>query len=132
MHYEDIIHLPHPVSIRHGGMSNGDRAAQFAPFAALTGYDAELAETARLTAPRIELTDCEEQLLNEVYRYLQAHISEHPRVTITYFQPDARKDGGAYVTVTAPVKKLDEYTRSIMLTTGEMISLSQIIAIQCV
>lgn len=128
--YEDIIHLPHPVSGRHGAMSNLDRAAQFAPFAALTGYDAELAETARLTDARIELTESEEQLLNEVYRHLQEHISEHPRVTVTYFEPDTKKSGGAYITVTAPVKKLDEYTQSIILTTGETIPLSQILTIE--
>ena len=110
-------------------MSNADRAAQFAPFAALTGYDAELAETARLTTPRIELTESEEQLLNEVYRYLQDNISLQPRVSITYFQPDLRKSGGAYVNVTAPVKKIDEYTQSIVLTTGETIPLSQILTI---
>ena len=127
--YEDIIHLPHPVSVRHGAMSNADRAAQFAPFAALTGYDAELAETARLTTPRIELTESEEQLLNRVYRYLQDNISLQPRVSITYFQPDLRKAGGAYVNVTAPVKKLDEYTQSIVLTTGKTIPLSQILTI---
>lgn len=129
MNYDDIIHLPHPVSTRHGAMSNRDRAAQFAPFAALTGYDAELAETARLTDARIELTESEEQFLNEVYRHLQEHISEHPRVTVTYFEPDTKKSGGAYITVTAPVKKLDEYTQSIILTTGETIPLSEIISV---
>lgn len=128
--YEDIIHLPHPVSTRHAAMSNLDRAAQFAPFAALTGYDAELAETARLTTPRIELTESEQQLLNEVYLYLQAHILEHPRVTVTYFQPDTKKEGGAYITVTAPVKRIDEYTQSLLLTTAETIPLSQILTIQ--
>lgn len=127
--YEDIIHLPHPVSVRHAALSNADRAAQFAPFAALTGYDAELAETARLTTPRAELTESEQQLLNDVYRYLQQHSSEHPGVTITYFQPDSRKAGGAYVTVTAPVKRIDEYTQSIILTTGETVPLSEIITI---
>ncbi len=129
--YEDIIHLPHPVSIRHGAMSNADRAAQFAPFAALTGYDAELAETARLTSSRIELTESEQQLLNEIYCYLQAHILESPRVTVTYFQPDSRKAGGAYITVTAWVKKIDEYTQTLHFTTGETIPLSQILTIQC-
>lgn len=129
MNYDDIIHLPHPVSTRHAAMSNADRAAQFAPFAALTGYDAELAETARLTTDRIELTESEEYLLNEVYLYLQAHIGEQPRVSITYFQPDTRKDGGAYVTLSAPVKRIDEYTQSLILTTGETIPMSQILTI---
>ena len=129
MNYEDIIHLPHPVSVRHGAMSNRDRAAQFAPFAALTGYDAELAETARLTTPRIELTESEEYLLNRVYLYLQENISRQPRVTVTYFRPDEKKTGGAYITVTAPVKKIDEYTQTLILTTDETIPLSQILTI---
>lgn len=127
--YEDIIHLPHPVSARHGAMSNADRAAQFAPFAALTGYEACIAEAARLTTSRIELTENEEQLLNEVYRYLQERISEHPRVTVTYFAPDAKKSGGAYITVTASVKKVDEYTGSVILTTGKTIPMADIVAI---
>ena len=130
MNYDDIIHLPHPVSTRHAAMSTRDRAAQFAPFAALTGYEGELAETARLTTPRIELTESEEQLLNQVYCHLQAHIGEHPRVTVTYFQPDQRKEGGAYVTLTAPVKRLDEHTQTLILTTDEIIPLFQIIAIK--
>ena len=130
MDYEDIISLPHPVSARHPAMSRLDRAAQFAPFAALTGYDAELAETARLTDAQIELTEGELQRLNESYLHLQAHISEHPRVTITYFQPDKRKAGGAYITLTAPVKRIDEYAQSLLLTTGESIPLSQILTIE--
>lgn len=128
--YEDIICLPHPVSARHGAMSRLDRAAQFAPFAALTGYEEELAETARLTDTQIELTEGELQRLNRIYLYLQAHISEHPRATITYFEPDTKKDGGAYITVTASVKKIDEHAQSLILTTGETIPLSQILAIQ--
>lgn len=127
--YEDIIRLPHPVSARHGAMSRLDRAAQFAPFAALTGYDAEIEEAARLTTSRIELTESEQQLLNGVYSYLQAHISEHPRATITYFAPDTKKSGGAYITVTAPVKKIDEYTQSLILTTGETILMAEILSL---
>ena len=124
--YEDIIHLPHPVSVRHGAMSNADRAAQFAPFAALTGYDAELAETARLTTPRIELTESEEQLLNRVYRYLQDNISLQPRVSITYFQPDLRKVGGVYVQKRGRVKKLDAYLRAVVFTDGMTVPIEDI------
>ena len=129
MNYEDIIHLPHPVSARHPAISNADRAAQFAPFAALTGYDGELAETARLTTPRIELTESQLQLLNQVYRYLQENISLQPKVVVTYFQPDSRKDGGAYITCAAPVKKIDTYTQSLILTTGETIPMAEILTI---
>lgn len=127
--YEDIICLPHPVSTRHAAMSRLDRAAQFAPFAALTGYEEELAETARLTDTKIELTEGELQRLNEIYCHLQAHISEHPRATITYFEPDTKKSGGAYITVTASVKKIDEHTGSVTIITGESIPMAEIVSI---
>ena len=127
--YANIINMPHHISPTRARMSLSRRAAQFAPFAALTGYDAELAEAARLTAPPVELTENEEQRLNDVYRYLQDHISRQPRVTVTYFQPDSRKAGGAYITLTAPVKKVDAYTQSITLATGEIIPMSRIVSI---
>ena len=129
MNYEDIIHLPHPVSTRYGTMSNRERAAQFAPFAALTGYEAELAETARLTESQIELTEGEQQRLNAIYCQLQAESVSHPMAQLTYFQPDKKKAGGAYITLTAPVKKIDEYTQSIILATGESIPMANILTI---
>ena len=92
--YDDIIHLPHHVSRIHPQMSMEDRAAQFSPFAALTGYDAAIVETARLTAQRVELDEYERQALNKKLQFISEHLNEHPKVSITCFVPDARKEGG--------------------------------------
>ena len=127
--YADIIHMPHPVSSRHAGMTNSDRAAQFAPFAALTGYEEEIAETARLTTPRIELTESQQQVLDRKYQYLRSHIREQPTVTVTYFQPDLLKEGGGFLTVTGQVKKIDEYQKILQFTNGEKIQLEEIICL---
>ncbi len=113
--YDDIIHLPHHVSKTHLQMSMEDRAAQFSPFAALTGYDAAIAETARLTDQRVELDEYERQTLNEKLQFISEHLKEHPKVSITYFLPDAWKAGGEYVTVTGNIKKLDDYEHRIVL-----------------
>ena len=127
--YEDIIHLPHHVSRKHPQMSMSDRAAQFSPFAALTGYDAAVEETARLTDCRIELDEYEAQHLDEQIQKLSGHLQEHPEVSITYFLPDARKDGGEYVTVTGRVKKIENYERRIVLMDGRLIPIHEVISI---
>lgn len=127
--YADIIHMPHPVSSRHAAMTNLDRAAQFAPFAALTGYEEEIAETARLTTPRIELTESQQQVLDRKYQYLQAHIREQPTVTVTYFQPDLLKAGGSYRTISSQVKKIDAYQKILQFTNGEKILLEEIVCL---
>ena len=127
--YEDIIHLPHPISARHAAMSHLDRAAQFAPFAALTGYEEELEEAARLTASRIELTESQQQVLDRKYQYLQRYIRRQPTVTVTYFRPDLRKEGGSFLTVTGQVKKIDEYEKTLQFTHGEKILLENIICL---
>ncbi len=127
--YEDIIHLPHHVSRKHPQMSMSDRAAQFSPFAALTGYDAAVEETARLTDRRIELDEYEAQHLDEQIQKLSGHLQEHPEVSITYFLPDARKDGGEYVTVTGRVKKIENYERRIVLMDGSLIPIHEVISI---
>lgn len=128
--YEDIIHLPHHVSKKHPQMSMQDRAAQFSPFAALTGYDAAVEETARLTDRRIELDEYEVQQLDERIRNLFRHLQEHPEVSITYFLPDEKKDGGEYVTVTGSVKKIDLYERKIILMDGTLIPIHEAIGIE--
>ena len=107
--YEDIIDLPHHVSYRHPRMSRIDRAAQFAPFSALTGYGAAVEETARLTEGLTELDETARALLNEKLRMLADSLGDEPQISITYFRPDERKAGGAYVTVSGIVKTLDEY-----------------------
>ena len=113
--YDDIIDLPHHVSATRPQMSRLDRAAQFAPFAALTGYGAAIKETARLTDERSELGEYELMELNAGIHMLMECIDEHPQVKITYFKPDERKDGGAYLTVKSRAKRLNEYERFILL-----------------
>src|SRR5574344_2002509 len=98
--YEDIINLPHHQSVTRAHMSNYDRAAQFAPFAALTGYDDAVKETARLTDKKVELDEYSKDALNERLNMIQDAIDEQPEVSITYFLLDKKKSGGAYVTAT--------------------------------
>ena len=124
--YDDIIHLPHPVSTKHARMSRIDRAAQFSPFAALTGFDATIAETGRLTDSSIELDESQKAVLNERLRYVLSVFSQQPGVRITYFREDERKTGGAYVTVSGRVKKVDAYDHAIILTDGQVIPLETV------
>lgn len=116
--YDDIINLPHHQSNKHSHMSNYQRAAQFAPFAALTGYDAAINETARLTDEKMELSDEQQNYLNEQIQLLHERISEKPSAEITYFVPDDRKSGGEYVTVTGNVRRVDDINREIIFTDG--------------
>lgn len=140
--YDDIIRLPHPVSAKHRQMPIADRAAQFMPFAALTGYEAALAETARLTSPRIEQDDSQRERLNRQLSFLQslaaeaackspdaaphaqAYMSEAPHaaqaavpllITVTYFCPDTKKEGGAYLTASGIFQKVDPYAQLLYL-----------------
>ena len=107
-----------------------DRAAQFSPFAALTGYDAAVKETARLTDERIELSEDMKNALSDRLQIIEDRIKEHPEIAITYFQPDARKKGGAYLTVTGFVKKIDEFERVVVMTDGTAIPIDEIISIE--
>ena len=102
--YDDIIHLPHHVSDKRPQMPVLDRAAQFAPFAALTGYGEAVKETARLTERRIQPDEETLDILNRRLEFIKKHISEQPEVSVCFFRPDPRKDGGAYVTVSGTVK----------------------------
>ena len=124
--YEDIIHLPRPVSQRHASMTVQDRAAQFAPFAALTGYEDVIEESGRLTDVRIELDEGEVARLNEVLAQIKEQLTEQPRVRLTCFRADSRKAGGAYHTITGKVKKLDEHEKNLLLADGRVIPLEQI------
>lgn len=126
--YDDIIDLPHPVSQRHPQMPLADRAAQFSPFAALTGLDAALQETARLTDQRITLDEYEQAELDKTLQALREAAPQHPAVQITYFQPDTRKAGGQYVTSVGHVKRIAEYEQQLILTEGTSIPLAEIIA----
>ena len=129
--YDDIIHLSRPVSKKRSPMSNFDRAAQFSPFAALTGYDAVIAETGRLTDTQIELDEGGKALLDEKLQTIREHLEEHPAVKLTVFCPDSRKSGGAYETVTGNVKKIDPVARILVLTGGEVIPVDRIYGIEC-
>lgn len=126
--YDDIIDLPHPVSQRHPQMPLADRAAQFSPFAALTGLDAALQETARLTDQRITLDEYEQAELDKTLQALREAAPQHPAVQITYFQPDTRKAGGQYVASVGHVKRIAEYEQQLILTEGTSIPLAEIIA----
>ena len=128
--YEDIVDLPHHVSKKRPQMPLIDRAAQFAPFAALTGYDAAIKETGRLTEARIEMDEDRKIELDRVLRVLMEKRAQNPEVSITYFQPDEKKDGGAYVTVTGQIKKIDDFARTVMLMDGREISIDLITAIE--
>jgi len=128
--YDDIIDMPHHVSPKRSKMSNYDRAAQFSPFAALTGYDGVIRETARLTDTKIELDEGGKALLDEKLRALLEIIEEQPRASFTCYQPDERKLGGAYVTLSGRVKKIDPITRSVILTDGTLIPIDRIYGIE--
>lgn len=127
--YEDIINRPHHVSKARPQMSELERAAQFAPFAALTGYDSAIKETGRLTDERIELDEGALTALNMRYQLLMDALDEEPEVEITYFKPDERKAGGAYVTATGAVIKVDDFERLITMQDGTKITMDDILSI---
>ena len=128
--YDDIIDLPHHVSERHPRMPMLDRAAQFSPFAALTGYDAAIIETARLTDQKRELTEEQKQVISKGLRELRERIKHDPAVTVTFFQRDGRKSGGAYRTVTGEAKKVDAYLGVLLLTDGTAIPFDSILSLE--
>lgn len=129
--YEDIINLPHHVSEKRPHMSNYDRAAQFSPFAALTGYDSAIAETARLTDQRIELSDDRIEAIDAVLRVVGENIDSKPEIEVVYFKQDAKKDGGAYLTVTGNIKKINEIEKTLLFTDGRVIPILDILSIRC-
>lgn len=128
--YEDILHLPYPRPSTRAKMSMVERGAQFTPFAALTGYDAAIAETARLTGQRVELDESEKAALDGKLRQLLALLPACPNVTVTHFTDDLRKEGGEYVTTTGILQKLDFYRRSLVVD-GQSISVDDILSLQC-
>ena len=127
--YNEIMGLPHHVSKTRPQMPMSDRAAQFAPFAALTGYDAAIKETGRLTDERIELDVEALSALDMKYQLLMEALDEAPEVTITYFQPDERKAGGKYVSAVGAVKKIDDYERRITMQDGTRIPMDDVLSI---
>lgn len=128
--YSDIINLPHPVSKKHPQMSLYDRAAQFSPFSALTGHEAAIAETGRLTDERTELDEDAKAYLDEKLQYLlfrlQVRGSEGLPIRVTYFVPDEKKEGGAYQEYTGSLKRLDAYARALIFSDATEISLDAV------
>lgn len=121
MRYDDLLSLSRPVSRRHPPMDRAARAAQFAPFASLSGYDAVIEETARLTQRKIEPTEEERAAINQRLCLWAEHIRERPSVTLTFFVPDERKEGGAYATHTGRLKKVDAHGQKLVFEDGTIV-----------
>ena len=113
--YEEIINLPHHVSLNHPHMSNYDRAAQFATFAALTGYYALIKEMARQTNKKLSISSDKAEELSSKLSYLKEHLKDEPIVTITYFKKDKKKEGGEYLSEQGIIKNIDEYHKSLKI-----------------
>lgn len=128
--YDDIINLPHPTPTCKPRMSRLDRAAQFAPFAALTGYEAVVKEAARLTDAKSTLSEDMKTMLNDKLQIILDTLDSEPFVNITYFVPDDRKSGGSYVEVSGIVEKIDEFERCVMMKDGTKIPIEQIRGIE--
>ncbi|WP_297232651.1 hypothetical protein [uncultured Flavonifractor sp.] len=129
--YDDILHLPHPTSAKHPRMPISDRAAIFSPFAALTGHAAAIQETARLTDQRIELDEDTKAELDRKQKILMDYIADQPEVTITWFCPDEKKSGGAYVVTMGRLKKVDDVVGTLKLADETTIPLNEIVDLQC-
>ena len=128
--YSDIINLPHHVSHNHPQMPMMARAAQFAPFAVLTGYDAVINETARLTDRQVELEEYDNERLNRMFAELMSILDNHPKITVSYFLPDERKAGGSYTTASGKVKKIDTYEHLLWMDDGTAIPIRSIMDLQ--
>ena len=124
--YEDIINLPHHISKKHRPMPREARAAQFAPFAALTGYESDVNEAARYTGKRREIGEYETERLNRRINEIRDGIHGNTEVIITYFKPDEKKTGGEYLNIGGRVRKIDDYGRTLTLTSGALIPLDDI------
>ena len=128
--YADIIDKPHHVSKKHPSMSMEERAAQFSPFAALTGYEAAVKETARLTDEREELDEDEKAIINETLQKLDLHLAEHPEVVLTYFVPDERKEGGARKIIKGKIWKIDRDRQLLVLENRDEVQIGDILKIE--
>ena len=128
--YDDIINLPRHISSTRPQMPMIDRAAQFMPFRALIGYEDAVQETARLTEERAELTEDGKSILDRKLQSLADRISSKPQITVTWFRPDQKKTGGAYVTTTGQLKKVDDFEGVLIFLTGERIVIEDILDIQ--
>lgn len=128
--YEDIIHLSHHVSKKHPQMPVADRAAQFSPFAALAGYESVIRETERITEKRINLDEYSKEELNEKLMLIKENINHHPKISVRYFIPDEKKEGGAYTNFTGRVKKIDECRKRLVFMDGTEVFVEEIIEME--
>lgn len=128
--YEDIVNLPPHISKKYPQPTMADRAARFAPFAAITGYEEMVLEEARVTEERTDLDEDSQVRLNEKLSMILEFLEEEPEVKITYFEPDKKKSGGAYVTVTGAVKRIDEYEQLVILMDGSRIRIGDIYGLE--
>ena len=126
---QELLEMERPVSARHAPMRRCDRAAQFAPFAALSGCDETVQEAGRLTQAQIELAENEREALNDALVRLAARLPEQPEVRLTYFQPDAKKSGGIYRTILTRVRRLDANAQVLVLTDGTRIPFDALLSI---
>ena len=126
---QELLEMERPVSARHAPMRRCDRAAQFAPFAALSGFDETVQEGGRLTQAQIELAENEREALNDALVRLAARLPEQPEVRLTYFQPDAKKSGGTYRTILTRVRRLDANAQVLVLTDGTRIPFDALLSI---
>ena len=128
--YNDIINLPHHVSKRHPQLSRASYAAQFSPFAALSGYDGIVSEVARVTDERVELGDTEMDILSAKIQIIDDHIKEHPQIELTYFVKDKKKSGGTYLKKIASIKRIDDVERIMYFTDGTNLPMDDITDMQ--
>ena len=127
--YDDILHLPRPVSTRHARMSMTDRGAQFSPFAALVGYEKVLEESARLTEEETFLDEGGKELLDRKLQFLAGHLGRMGQIRFLYYRPDERKAGGSFLWIEGIVKKIDLYRRTVVLEDGQEFAIEDIRAI---
>ncbi len=125
--YDSILHKRRPVDTKHVSMSLHNRAAQFAPFDALTGFGGRIHEASRIVGQRIELTDEVRSVINDRLCQIERHIKENPMVTVTYFVPDCTKYGGSYETITAPAEKILPYDERLILSEDVSIAFDDIL-----
>ena len=130
--YDDIIELPHPISRHHAPLSRWERAAQFSPFAALTGYDAVIAETGRLTADAFELTEEEKLRISDTLLFLRDQAEDAPAVTIDVFLPDKCKEGGEYRRLTGHIRRIDPIEQTILWEDGSVFPFSHLRSMEIV
>jgi hypothetical protein len=128
--YDDIISLPHHESAKHPKMPALDRAAQFMPFAALTGHNAAVMETERLTDSRMELDEMKKEELNEHLQFIKEQLLQKPQISITYFLPDTQKNGGTYLTITGTVRKIEQTRHQVIMENGTVIPMDDIYEIE--